>query len=128
MVFGPGILNSDPARLTLSAIDKGGEQLGRKGNAFEAEMLSFFEKQGYDAKSLKFKIGNEEFQYDVIVPWDDYVFIPGVQEPDVVRAQSDGGILFYDRNGVCGQAGHPAGRSNGQPCGCRSRTNRNKRC
>lgn len=75
MVFGPGILNSDPARLTLSAIDKGGEQLGRKGNAFESEMLSFFEKQGYDAKSLKFKIGNEEFQYDVIVPWDDYVFI-----------------------------------------------------
>lgn len=37
--------------------------------------LSFFEEQGYDAKSLKFKIGNEEFEYDVIVPWDDYVFI-----------------------------------------------------
>lgn len=38
LVFGPGILNSDPARLTLSAIGKDGEQLGRKGKAF-AQLL-----------------------------------------------------------------------------------------
>lgn len=75
LVFGPGILNSDPARLTLSAIGKKGEQLGRKGRAFEAEMLRLFEGLGYAAKSFKFKHDGEEFEYDVIVPWDDYIFI-----------------------------------------------------
>ena len=75
LVFGPGILNSDPARVTLSAIGNQGQQLGRKGKAFEQETLRFFEKQGLAAKSFKFKQDGEEFEYDVIVPWDDYIFI-----------------------------------------------------
>lgn len=42
LLFGPGILNSDPARLTLSAIGNRSGQLGRKGKAFEGETLRFF--------------------------------------------------------------------------------------
>ncbi|WP_157043577.1 nuclease-related domain-containing protein [Nitrobacter hamburgensis] len=75
LVFGPGLLNSDPARLTLSAIGNEGEQLGRKGNAFEAETLRFFQDQGYAAKAFKFKHEGEEYQYDAIVPWDDHIFV-----------------------------------------------------
>lgn len=75
LLFGPGLLNSDPARLTLSAIGNEGEQLGRKGNAFEAETLRFFQDQGYAAKAFKFKHEGEEYQYDAIVPWDDHVFV-----------------------------------------------------
>lgn len=75
LVFGPGILNSDPARLTLSAIGNQGKQLGRKGKAFEQEMLAFFVKQGFAAKAFKFKQDGEEFEYDVVVPWDDHIFI-----------------------------------------------------
>jgi hypothetical protein len=47
LIFGPGILNADPARLTLSAIGNQGEQLGRKGKAYEGEMLRFFEELGF---------------------------------------------------------------------------------
>lgn len=75
LVFGPGILNSDPARVTLSAIGNQSQQLGRKGKAFEQETLRFFEKQGLAAKSLKFKQDGEEFEYDVIVRWEDHIFI-----------------------------------------------------
>lgn len=75
LLFGPSVLNADPARVTLSAIGNKGQQLGRKGKAFEQEMLRFFEKQGFAAKSFKFKRNDEEFEYDVVVPWGDHVFI-----------------------------------------------------
>ena len=75
LFFAPGILNSDPARVTLSAIGNQGQQLGRKGKAFEQETLRFFKKQGFAAKSFKFKRDGEEFEYDVVVPWDDHIFI-----------------------------------------------------
>jgi len=75
LLFGPGTLSADPARVTLSAIGNKGEQLSRKGKAFEHEMLSFFQDHGFDAKAIKFKQQGEEFEYDVIVPWDDHVFV-----------------------------------------------------
>jgi hypothetical protein len=75
LLFGPGILNADPARVALSAISKQAQQLGRKGKAFERETLRFFQEQGFEAKACKFKRDGEEFEYDVIVPWEDYVFI-----------------------------------------------------
>lgn len=75
LLYGPGILNSDPARLTLSAIANRRQQLSRKGKAFEAEMLKFLRDKGFDAKTLKFKQDGEEYEYDVIVPWDDHVFV-----------------------------------------------------
>lgn len=75
MLFGPGILNADPARITLSAIANRGEQLSRKGKTFEAEMLKFFREEGFDPKAFKFKRDGEEYEYDVVVAWDDHVFI-----------------------------------------------------
>lgn len=75
LVFGPSILNADPARVTLSAIGKEERQLGRKGKAFEAAMLRFFERQGLKPRYFKFTRNGEEFQYDVVVPWEDHVFV-----------------------------------------------------
>lgn len=75
MLFGPGVLTADPGRVTLSAIGNRGEQLSRKGKSFEAEVLKFFRGQGFDAKTLKFMEKGEEYEYDVLVEWDDYVFI-----------------------------------------------------
>lgn len=75
LFFAPGILDSDPARVTLSAIGNQGQQLGRKGKAFERGTLRFFENQGLSAKSFKFKWDGEEFEYDVVVPWDDHIFV-----------------------------------------------------
>jgi hypothetical protein len=47
----------------------------RQLQAFEQDTLRFFEKQGFAAKSFKFKRGGEEFEYDVVVPWDDHIFV-----------------------------------------------------
>lgn len=75
MLFGPGMINADPARVTLSAIGNLGEQLSRKGKTFETEMLKFFRSENLDAKAFKFKQDGEEYEYDVLVPWGDHVFI-----------------------------------------------------
>lgn len=75
MLFGAGIINADPARVTLSAIANLGAQLSRKGKTFETEMLKFFREERFEAKAFKFKQDGEEYEYDVLVPWDDYVFI-----------------------------------------------------
>lgn len=75
LLFGPGMLSVDPARVTLSAIGNKGEQLSRKGKAFEREVLHFFQDHGFDAKTFKFKKDGEEFEYDVVVAWDDHIFV-----------------------------------------------------
>lgn len=49
--------------------------VSHKGELFEKEVLKFFQDNGYNAKSVQFKIGKNEYQYDVIVEWDEYVFI-----------------------------------------------------
>lgn len=75
LLFGPGTIDADPGRVTLSAIGNLGEQLSRKGKSFEAEILKFFRGEGFDAKALKFKQDGQEYEYDVLMPWDDHVFI-----------------------------------------------------
>lgn len=75
MLFGPAILYCEAGRVTLSAIGRQGEQLARKGKAFEKEMLRFFTSQGLAATAFKLKIEGEEFEYDVVVPWGDHLFV-----------------------------------------------------
>jgi hypothetical protein len=73
MLFGPAILYSEAGRVTLSAIGRQGEQLARKGKAFEKEVLRYFTSQGLAARAFRLKIEGEEFEYDVVVPWGDHL-------------------------------------------------------
>lgn len=75
LLFGPGVLAADPARVALSAIANLGVQLERKGKAFETETLRKFQAIGFDAKAFKFKVGDEEYEFDVVVPWGDHIFL-----------------------------------------------------
>ena len=75
VLFLPGILAADPARVTLSAIGSREEKLGKKGKAFERETLKFFRGQGLVAEPFKFSRDGEEFEYDILLSWGDYVFV-----------------------------------------------------
>jgi len=76
MVFGPGLFTADLPRVVLSTLSNQGTLVSRKkGKMFEREMLSFFKEKGLNAESVTISIDGEEYQYDVIVVWDDYVFI-----------------------------------------------------
>ena len=75
MVFGPGLIGSNPARIILSQIANLGEPLSRKGKAFEADILQFLKKQGLVVDSFSVNRGGEEYEYDVVLYWGDYVFV-----------------------------------------------------
>ncbi len=75
MVFAPALINANLARVILSAVSNLGEQLEQKGKAFEDDILSFLKKNELRAESFKFKRGNEEYEYDVVLDWGDYIFV-----------------------------------------------------
>ena len=63
LVFAPGLISINLARVVLSTIANQSEPLARKGKAFERYILSFFEKKGLFAKSLKFSVNDQEYEY-----------------------------------------------------------------
>lgn len=75
LIFGPGLISSNPVRVILSQISNRDEPLGRKGKAFEAEIFRFIKQQGLVAAPIKDKRGTEEYEYDLVVVWGDYVFV-----------------------------------------------------
>jgi len=75
MVFGPSLIATNTARIVLSTIANLGETLSRKGKAFERDILSFFKEKNLTAKSVRVSLDGEEYQYDVILIWGDYLFI-----------------------------------------------------
>jgi len=75
LVFGPALIAANPARVVLSIISQLGEPLARKGKAFEADILSFLKEEGFQAQTFKVKRDGEEYEYDVVLCWGDYIFI-----------------------------------------------------
>ncbi len=74
-VFAPALLNVNHARIVLSAVASRGEPLSRKGKSFEASVLTFFKAQGLDARGFTARRDGEEYEYDSVVVWGDYVFV-----------------------------------------------------
>jgi len=75
LVFGPALIGANLARIILSSIGNLGEPLARKGKAFERDILSFLQRQNLDAKAFKVTKDGEEYEYDVVLNWGDYVFV-----------------------------------------------------
>jgi len=61
--------------VVLSTLSHLSVQLKRKGKAFEEIVLATFEKAGIKPYTFKAKRGEEEYEYDAVVPWGDYVFV-----------------------------------------------------
>ena len=71
----PAASGSNLAAIVLSAVSALGEPLSKKGKAFEKNMLGFFRENGLKAEAFTFKRGDQEYEYDVVVDWDDYLFV-----------------------------------------------------
>lgn len=75
LLFAPAMLQVNLSQVVLSAISTLGETLDRKGKAFERDALSMLNAAGLEAKAFKVKRDGEEYEYDAVLPWDDYVFV-----------------------------------------------------
>jgi hypothetical protein len=61
--------------VVLSTLSHLSVQLKRKGKSFEDTVRETFEKAGIKTYAFKAKRCNEEYEYDAVVPWGDYLFI-----------------------------------------------------
>jgi hypothetical protein len=75
LVFTPALLHLNIVQALLSNLANRRVQLSRKGNAFEIAMREFFGKQGLKVASFKARRDGEEYEYDVVVAWQGYLFL-----------------------------------------------------
>ncbi|UGX97961.1 hypothetical protein G6321_00023640 [Bradyrhizobium barranii subsp. barranii] len=74
-LFAPAILQTKLLSVVLSNLGRLEEQIGRKGKAFEASVKAHFKKHGIDCLSFKAHRGGEEFEFDALVPWGNFIFL-----------------------------------------------------
>lgn len=75
LLFTPAMLNVNLSQVVLSTVSTLGETLDRKGKAFERDALSMLNGAGLHAKAFTVKRNGKEYEYDAVLPWDDYVFV-----------------------------------------------------
>lgn len=75
LLFGPAVIHMNIAQVVLSNLSDRGEKLGRKGKAFENSMREFFRKQGFDVFTFEFRREGYSYEYDALVPWEEYIFL-----------------------------------------------------
>lgn len=61
--------------VVLSTLNHLSVQLKRKGKSFEEAVRRIFEKADIKTYAFKAKRDGEEYEYDAVVPWGDYLFV-----------------------------------------------------
>lgn len=75
LLYGPSLIGSIPAQTTLSRLACLQQSLEARGKAFEKAMLAFMKAQGLDAHTTTVRRGREEYDYDLLVRWDERIFL-----------------------------------------------------
>jgi hypothetical protein len=75
ILFAPGLLGAKIASVVLSNLGRLREPLSRKGTAFEAGVRGFFAKRSMACRGFKVKRDGEEYEFDAVLVWGDYVFV-----------------------------------------------------
>jgi hypothetical protein len=75
IVFGPCLVSAVPARIILSKLTRAGVALGRRGKRFEHEVRDWFASWGHPALAITARRRGQDYEFDAIVPWDNYVFV-----------------------------------------------------
>ncbi|WP_137136688.1 hypothetical protein [Rhizobium sp. FKY42] len=74
LVIGGALFAPRMAKIVPSTLASMDVQLLRKGSAFESRVVDLFKLRGLDARRVKVKRDGAEYDYDVVVPWGDYLF------------------------------------------------------
>lgn len=75
LLFGPTIVNGEITRILLSKLSRDGVSFERRGKRFETEMIRRFQEWGLRAVAFKARRSGEEFDYDLLVPWEGHLFM-----------------------------------------------------
>jgi hypothetical protein len=68
-------IHADPGVVTYSNLLSLGERFETKGKRFEEAVMKFFKENDFDPYSIHATRKGETYEIDVIVPWDQYLFV-----------------------------------------------------
>lgn len=74
LLIAPALAAPRLARIIPSLLASKKIQIERKGKAFEARVIAMLEKQNLKPKLVKVNREGGEYDFDVLVPWGDYIF------------------------------------------------------
>ena len=74
-LFATALRSLNVPLVVLSTLSHLSVQLPRKGKSFEVTVKEAFELAGVKAYAFKAKRGGDEFEYDAVVPWGDFLFV-----------------------------------------------------
>jgi hypothetical protein len=75
LLFSPAVMHADAGVVTYSNLSSLGETFEKKGKRFENTVLEFFKDNGFNPYSINSSRGGEPYEIDVIVPWEQYLFV-----------------------------------------------------
>lgn len=102
LLFCPAAINTNIAVVVLSNLSNRGAELGRKGRTFEKSIQQLFLEQGLECFSFKASRGGQEFEYDAVVPWGNYIFV--LECKNVSLSGGNPVQAYYFAKGVNSQA------------------------
>lgn len=74
-LFMPAVRYANVAMVVFSALSHLSADLGAKGARFEKATRATLGEAGLQTYSFKARRGAQEYQYDVLLPWGDYLFL-----------------------------------------------------
>ena len=74
-LVGPAAIHADAGIVTYSNLGSLGDKFEKKGKRFENTVLNFFKDKGFNPYSIEAVRGREPYQIDVILPWENYLFV-----------------------------------------------------
>ncbi|EPC02607.1 hypothetical protein L861_09700 [Litchfieldella anticariensis FP35 = DSM 16096] len=75
MIYGPVLKDAILYELVVSNVGRNKEKLAHKGDALEYRLLHVFKEAGLNPKKFKEMRGKEEYEFDLLVKWNDFLFV-----------------------------------------------------
>lgn len=75
LLFGPSLVNGEVGRVLLSKLSRDGVDFDKRGRRFERQMVEQFEAWGLRATPHRARRGKEEYDFDLLVPWQGLLFL-----------------------------------------------------
>lgn len=97
MLFAPILQSAVISRLVLSNFSSSNVDLHGKGKLFEAAVIKIFHEAGLPCHSRKRVIDDVEYEFDAVVPWDEYLFIFECKNNNLPFGEPSNAMHFEER-------------------------------
>jgi hypothetical protein len=75
LLFAPAVIDVNIPLAVLSNLSNWGEDLSRKGKAFEAHVRDIFRRNNIEVFAFKATRDGQQFEYEAVVVWGGYIFV-----------------------------------------------------